>query len=307
MASGSLLAIIFLNAAIAYSAFPLFLMGRLSIATVGLMEIGAYTSIYCTTRGWPLFLSLLVSAGVCAVVGAALGLVLLRVRAVFFAIATLAFSVIVMGLAPLWTSLTGGALGTQGIPADTSRTDVVVFCLVIILLARAVSGTRVGRALRSIGADERVASTVGINVRSYVYVSFILSGIVAGVGGGLFANEFFAIDSTYFTFAMSLNFIAYAFVGGIRSSLGALLGSAILVGIPTELAFSPNFENVVTGVVLALIALFMPNGLADGRLWRKVGAATLSLVRSEGRGVLDAGPSGSADGALAPVRSGPPA
>jgi branched-chain amino acid transport system permease protein len=264
---GSLINFIGINALLALSLYLTLSAGQLSLGNAAFAGIGGYTAGILTLKfGVPFLVAVLAGSLLAGVVGLLLGLPVLRLRGVFLAIATLAFGEVVR-IVVLNFDITGGAQGLVGIPNVTTTWG--------IYLALAVSGyaiarlrySRVGWCFESIREDETAAATMGINTTYYKTLAFTLGAILAGFTGALYAHLNYIITPGEFGFSVALNLLIYNIVGGIRVWYGPVLGAALLTALPeilrgTGVTAGP-IRMAINGLILLLVILFLPNGLAS--------------------------------------------
>ena len=138
--------------------------------------------------------------------------------------------------------------------------------------------SKVGRAVLSLKNSEAVASSYGINVTAYKVLAFILSGVLAGVGGGLFAFRSTNVVSNDFQFATSLLWVLMVVIGGLGNRTGVVIGSAFIALFPflielwgglegfveNTLKRDPSYLPLVVGPALAVLTLIrFPGGIAE--------------------------------------------
>ncbi len=235
----------------------------LSLANAAFMGIGAYTSALLTlTQHWPFAASLLAGCLVAGAVGFLLGLPVLRLKGVFLAIATLGFGEVVRIAALNW-DLTGGPLGIPAIPALTQLWQVVLALIVVSYYFLRLRHARAGHALVAIREDEAAARSIGINTFFYKNLAFVVGAAIAGLAGGFSAHQTHSIEPGNFTFALAVNILIYAIVGGTGTFWGPMLGSTLLTVLPELLRFLKDYRLVFNGLVLLAIIIFLPNGLAS--------------------------------------------
>lgn len=268
--------------------------GLISLGQAGFMGIGGYTVAWLGLHTpLPFPVALLIAGLLAAGAGVLVGLPSLRVKGLYLAIATLAASVFLHFLFSEWESVTGGMGGLSLPPAqlfnivlqsDFSMYFVIMPLAVIMLLAaRNVFRTRVGRAFIAIRDRDISAAVLGIPLLKYKLMSFALSSFYAGVAGGLFAYFYRVVTPESFPLAMSIFYLAAVIVGGMGSILGGVLGAAFMTLVPEALKLltaaltpywpeAPIFMSPLLGVVFgALIVgflIFEPHGLAE--IWRRI-------------------------------------
>jgi branched-chain amino acid transport system permease protein len=264
----SLVVLVLINIGVTYSMYIPMLCGRMSLAPVGFMLIGAYTAGKLTKHGVAVPLALLAAIGISIAIAAAFGPIVLRLRGDYFTVATLAFVIVANQLATVWTSFTGGGTGLNNIPVVIDWKEALIFAVVIAFIVASLDWSRIGKAWRAAGGDERIAAAIGVNVGLYQQAAFVLSAAIAALGGGLYALTLPYIDPTFLSFGQVLNFLAFAVLGGIGNFAGPIVGAAILTAAPSLLLSVGTTRDAVIGVVLVAVVLLAPRGLADARTWK---------------------------------------
>src|SRR5260221_6961051 len=262
-----------LNILLALSVYATLMVGQFSLAQVGFWSIGAYAGgILTTLYGMPLVPALLASGTLCAVIGVLLGYPCLRIRGIYLALATVAFSevvriffhnfdyrIVVDGV-PLGP---GGPLGFRGILVMTAWPQILVAVAVMVAAFAWLERSRVGLSANAVREDETAAACAGINVVAMKVGMFAFGAFVAGVGGGLYATYISFVNSDNFGFHLALISIFYVAVGGTRHFAGPILGAILLTILPEALRFAGDFRMAAYGIVVLVIMLLFPRGLAD--------------------------------------------
>lgn len=247
--------------------------GQLVIGQAGPIAIGAYTSAILTVNhDWPFLAAALAGGVLAAVISSILAAPLWNLNGHYVAIATLGIGIVIVAVIRNWESLTRGSYGIFGIPVPTVlghefTENVEVFWLDLVFLAITlavvvgVQRSRLGTALRAVGADEVAARSSGIPVRDYKALAFAISALFSGIAGALLAHQYSYIDPTVFNLSMSLLIVTVLVLGGTGSPYGAVLGAAVLIGVPEALRLAPEARILLYGVVLLLIIRFRPQGV----------------------------------------------
>jgi branched-chain amino acid transport system permease protein len=264
---GSLIDFIGINALLALSLYLTLSAGQLSLGNAAFAGIGGYTAGILTLKfGVPFLVAVAAGSLLAGVVGLLLGLPVLRLRGVFLAIATLAFGEVVRIVA-LNLDITGGAQGLVGIPTITTTWGIYLSLAVAGYAVARLRHSRVGWCFESIREDETAAATMGINTTYYKTLAFTLGAVLAGFTGALYAHLNYIITPGEFGFSVALDLLIYNIVGGIRVWYGPVLGAALLTALPeilrgTGLTAGP-IRMAINGLILLLVILFLPNGLAS--------------------------------------------
>jgi branched-chain amino acid transport system permease protein len=244
--------------------------GLVSLGHIAFAGIGAYTAAYLMvdmSLGYWTALAIAVAASGAA--GALIGSICLRFRSHFFMIVTLAFGLMLFSVMNNWDDVTRGAAGFPGIPRPDGFGPLASFyrlALAGALLAFAVQWIVVrssfGRILVALRQDERLAEAKGINAPLCKTAVFALGSALAGLGGVLLVSFLRVAAPGSFTLAESINAVLIVIVGGAGSLAGPALGALLFVGLPEYLRVAAEWRLVVFGVLLVLITLFAPNGIA---------------------------------------------
>jgi branched-chain amino acid transport system permease protein len=246
--------------------------GQLSIGHVGLLAVGAYTfAILAGKLGLDPALAVVAAGTLGGVCGLLVGLPSLRLPEFYFAMATMAFALIVTELALARGDLTGGGVGLPA-PAFAGplATPAGFYWLVLAIaglvtwLVRNVARFMWGRALISIRDSVIAAASVGVPVYRAKLVVFVFSGVTAGIAGALFSSLQSYITPDTFIFELGLFFFVSIIIGGRGSIVGPFLGTVVLTALPELVAPLAKLGTFFYGFLLLLVVLLIPEGL--GRL-----------------------------------------
>lgn len=262
---------ILINVLMVLSLFVVFQCGVLSLASVGFMAVGAYTSaLLATDQHWPTVAALLAGTALSAALAYGFGRLVLHLRGIYLALGTFALGqVFVLGIANL--AFTGAAAGVVGIPVDVTFTELLVVIICLGLLLQATHRSYVGRALRAIRLDDRVAAGAGINVSRYRTLAFTASGALAGLAGGFEAFQTGVISPDQYNFGLLVQLLALAMIAGSYLWAGGLV-TAVVIGIAQQYigTTDPLVEGLLYGGILVLVMLVVPNGITDPSLLRRI-------------------------------------
>jgi branched-chain amino acid transport system permease protein len=260
------------------------LAGYPSFATAAFFGFGAYATGVLLGNGAPLAISLLATLVASFLLAALLGAVLLRLRGHYFAIASLSLVEVLRELVNNATDLTGGGMGLNiplasgsGILADATFFFYGMWGLLLAtaLVLIAVSTSKLGFGLNCIRQNETAASMIGLNATLYKSIAFGLSACFVGAAGGLYAAWVHYIDpSDVFDILYSVKPIVMTLMGGLGSSLGAVCGAFLYLGL--EEVVWRNYIQIhsgVLGVLIVTLLLVLPNGLVSLRFNRFWGRA----------------------------------
>ncbi|MBI4275920.1 MAG: branched-chain amino acid ABC transporter permease [Rhizobiales bacterium] len=277
-----LIQIIGVHTLLGLSAYCVLLTGQVSLAQAGFFAIGAYVAGMLTVLlHWPLVLALIVSAILGGAMACAVGFPALRVKGLMLVVATAAFGEAVRLFFFNFTyQVQSGAilLGPHGgegfrqiryFPEHGWGTlDVVLFIWTIVVLVMAMlwwmDRSRVGAVLRAVGEDELAAQSTGINITAVKVSAMTIGGIIAGIGGGIFAHYTTHIEHIQFGIVLATFAIAYPILGGLSNVFGTLLAVIFIQGLLIEgLRFLGDWRNLLFGGLIVLAMNIRPRGLLD--------------------------------------------
>jgi branched-chain amino acid transport system permease protein len=252
--------------------------GYMSLGHVAYFGLGAYgTGLLIVKAGFPSFAALFASAALVALLTVPLGVASLRVRGASFVIVSIALVLILQLVFQSWSSFTGGSRGLvvpRAFP-DLLRPEhhEVFFYLFCALLAVAlatwwvIDRSQFGLHLKAIREDEDKAQALGTPTAAYKLVALVVSATFTALGGGLYALWFGDLDPIFqFSILTSAYIVLMALLGGVRHLFGPLAG-ALIVGSALEYFKaeygSTQLHLVATGLLLAAVVLFMPDGIVS--------------------------------------------
>ena len=259
--------------------------GILSVAHAAFMGIGAYaTALLLTGWGFNFFVTLPVGLAVAGVVGAALAASTLRLRGDYYIIGSFGFQVIIYNVFLNWIDLTKGPFGIRNIPkpaafgvafGDPARYAALTLAVLaaVVWVARRVGESPYGKVLRAIREDEAGAASIGKDVRRYKISIFVVSSMLASIGGALYAGLISYVDPFAFTVHESIFLQALVIVGGAGNVYGSVVGAAVLITIPEMLRFfdvpttvASPIREILYGALMILFLRFRPKGLLPERV-----------------------------------------
>jgi len=263
--------------------------GQISFGHAAFFAIGAYTTAILSTRlKVPPFLGILLGCAFAAGLGIVIAFPASKLVKHFLSLLTIAFGQMVYMFVNSTTALTGGAGGISGIPAlcifgiaidNNSRFFLFstgILALVLLLKKRMIA-SRTGRALIAIRENVHAAQGLGINVRNYKLLAFAVSAALAGLAGGLYAHLGRFISPETFNATQSTLFMTMLLFGGIATSAGPVVGTAILIIIKEVFQSLAQYQTLVYGIFILLVLFFLPNGMVG--LFVKVKAVILNLMK----------------------------
>jgi branched-chain amino acid transport system permease protein len=264
-----------------------FYIGRINIGQGAWALVGGYASaILVTTYGVSFWLSLPIAGFVCAALSVLVGLPILRLRGVYFAMVTLVLTEVAR-LSALALSITGGAKGITNIPppgpiglfgfnivpsfeAFAERNVAFYFLSMAMMTAcfaalwRLVN-SRIGQLFAALRQNEELASSMGVNVPLLRVIAYAISSFFGGVGGAIFVAIAQSIYPSSFTVNDSVNFMLNCFLGGLSYVFGPMLGTLVLYFGWDLLFQTGEYQLLIYSGVMILLILLVPNGLLSLR------------------------------------------
>ncbi|TMH63274.1 MAG: branched-chain amino acid ABC transporter permease [Betaproteobacteria bacterium] len=269
---------------VALSAWLLLVAGELSFGQQAFFGVGAYAAgIGTAMLGWPLPLAALAAMALGAAAAALVGLPTLRLRGLYFTMATLAAAEMLRILFELfhWQIALGderiGPDGTQGFrgirwmlergiePLDFLAMVWILLIGVMVIFLR-VENSRLGATLRALGHDPELARSAGIDVDRLKLGVVAAGGALAALGGALFAHHNTYIEPRNFDIMLGVHSLAYGLIGGLGTAFGPLLGVVLDIGVLEATRSLQGYRMIVFGGLVAVLLVFRPRGLLDERV-----------------------------------------
>src|SRR4026209_219736 len=247
--------------------------GYVNFGTPAFFAMGAYTAVFLIQSMRAPLPVLLLAGGLCAaLLGLGIGYLTLRLRGVFFSIATLALSVVLQTVITNWEYV-GGSRGMSVLrPSGPPFGSYVTFLFTVmvglavnaVLVARFIERSWIGRGLAALRDNEEAAECMGVPTLRLKLFATTISGFLLGVAGAPFPyyvtfvepNSAFALDS-------AVNALAMPMIGGTRSWVGPVIG-AVLLGSAQQYAtvsISSEWNLFIVGVVLVAFVVLAPEGI----------------------------------------------
>ena len=268
--------------------------GLLSVGHIGFFGVGAYTMAVLTSTtdyellrtapipvfGWPFFAALPVCILLAGLTALLVGVAFNRFRDDIFVLVSFGFAIIAFSVFLNLRSVTRGAYGIH----ETARPQIgswvfdgeleflllaLVFLGLIMLISWAIVTSSFGRVLTAIREDEQAIEVFGYRSSHYKLAVWVISAMMAGLAGGLFASWTSFIDPNSFILLESVLLVSIVILGGLATIWGSLLGAMAFVLLEEGMRFIPflpteyigQARQVVLGVLLVLLMLFRPQGL----------------------------------------------
>ncbi len=248
--------------------------GQISLAVGAFYGVGAYTvAILTTMTDVPSLLALIAGAIIAGIIAFIVGKPILRLKSYFLALATLGLGTIFIVMCQQ-TNAIGGNLGINQIPnfefagftfdMYKSQYYLVWFfaILVLVFVTRALK-SRVGRALKALAVNEVAATSLGINVADWKLRTFVVSSFISGLAGGFFSYVYTAVTPQSFDSSVTMMVMIMVIAGGIDSIIGSVVGAVLITILSNLLSVYQQYSSVIYALILILLLLFVPGGLAS--------------------------------------------
>jgi branched-chain amino acid transport system permease protein len=267
-----------------------FYIGRINIGQGAYALTGGYLSAVLVTQYEVSFWLTIPLAGLfCAVLSVLIGLPILRLKGVYFAMITLVLTEVAK-LTALALPITNGAKGIVSIPlpgelsvfgmtiipdfSTLENVKLAFYYLAVTLMVICFAGmyrlvnSRMGHLCRSLQQNEELASSIGVNITTLRITAYAISSFLGGVGGSIFVAISQSIYPTSFQVADSINFMLNVFVGGLGYVFGPMLGTVVIYFGWDLLFQTGKFQLLIYSSILILLMLTVPNGLLSLRLFK---------------------------------------
>ena len=249
--------------------------GYVNFGSAAFFAVGAYTSIFLYK--WvhaPLPVMIASGTAAATLLGLAVGYLTLRLRGVFFAIATLALAVVLFTVVVNWDYV-GGARGAyilqpRDMPFGIKRYvhvlygAIVAMTAVALVVARTIETSAIGRGLAAIRDDELAAECAGVPTLRLKILAASVSGALMGMAGTTFPYYLSYVEpSAAFNLSYAVNSIAMPLIGGMMSWMGPLLGALLLGTVQqvVQVTVSSEWNLLIVGVLLVAFVTLAPNGI----------------------------------------------
>lgn len=267
--------------------------GILSLGHAAFFGIGAYTSGILSLK-FQLSFPLALLSG--TVVAASFGLLMspiVRLKEVYFAIASFAFGIVIAEVFSQWKSVTGGHDGLIMIPFAAIGSYIfdvpskfyflaLTFLIIQYILFTILIRGPFGRALTAMRQNEQAALSVGLNLTALKVMVIVIAAASAGLAGGLYAHMYGSISPHAFGWQQSINLLTMVVVGGGSGLIGVFVATFLLLFLPEMFRAAAEYSVLINGIILVLFMVLMPFGIS--------GLPRAIIRRARERGGHDAAP-----------------
>lgn len=260
-----------------------FYIGRINMGQGAFALMGAYVAAVLITQYGVSFWWTLPAAGLfCACASLLIGLPILRLRGVYFAMVSLVLTEVAR-LLSLALPVTGGAKGITNIPLpggiaifgitivpdfatmENPRIGFYYLAVTLMIIAFAAMyrlvNSRIGHICMSLQQNEELASSIGVNIAALRVMAYAISSFLGGLSGAVFIGATQSIYPSSFTVTDSVNFMLNCFLGGLGYVFGPMLGTLVLY-LGWNLLFSTGeYQLLIYSTAMIVLMLVLPNGL----------------------------------------------
>ena len=267
-------------------------LGELSLGHAGFMSVGAFTGVITAVAlsqsvvmpELRLLVSIIIGGLFAGIAGLIIGIPVLRLKGDYLAIVTLAFGEIIKNIinclyvgidaSGLHFSMTNtndlnldaagkiilngpqGAVGITKIATFGAAVLLILFALFIVLN---LVNSKTGRAVSAIRDNRIAAESVGIGVTRYKLTAFIISAMLAGMAGALYAQNFSTVAAQKFDFNLSILILVFVVLGGMRNIFGSIIATAVLYMLPELLRGIADYRMLIYAIILIAVMLLTNN------------------------------------------------
>jgi branched-chain amino acid transport system permease protein len=254
------LMILAINSVVAYGAFLPMAAGQLNLGVAGFVAVGAYTSAwFSNTLGLSPFLTVFIGAFGAGLLALVVAVPVLRTRGIYLALATFALGEVVQA-AIFNLEFVGGAAGYP-VLQYIGGYGIAAFAIGCFVFVHLLFGTRLGLSLSAVHDDEQVADLFGLNVKAFQVCAFTLGGVLAGLGGALWAHHFSVIEAQNYNVLLSIYIVLYVLLGGTQTVFGPIVGATVFTLTPELLRGINEWRYVLFAVLIILIMVWRPQGV----------------------------------------------
>jgi len=278
--------------------------GELSLGHAGFMAVGAFSGILVSRvigqgisfEPAVVLISMLFAALMASIAGFIIGIPILGLRGDYLAIVTLAFGEIIRNVMNvLYFGLDNGklkfafnhtidgidsndriitgAIGATGTKTMATFTWGLVLCLFTVFIVLNLKNSKQGRAIMSIRDNRIAGESIGLDVRKYKLMAFIVSSALAGMAGCLFGLNYSTLVPMKFNFNTSILILVFVVLGGVGNIWGGIIAAALLTILPETFRQFADYRMLTYAVVLILVMIGTYNPAIKSRVaavWSKV-------------------------------------
>ena len=281
------------------------LSGELSLGHAGFMAVGAFTGVVVTRvlegsiafGPLRLIIAILVSAIMAAIAGFIIGIPILGLRGDYLAIVTLAFGEIVRNFMNVLyfgldenghlkfafnhtiddidnsQRIITGAIGATGVTKLATFTAAMLLTALTLFVVLNIKNSKQGRAIMAIRDNRIAGESIGLSVKKYKLMAFVVSAALAGMAGCMFGQNYSTLAPVKFNFNTSVLILVVVVLGGIGNIWGGMIAATLLTILPEALRQFADYRMLTYAIVLILVMIGTYNPTIKARvssLWAKV-------------------------------------
>jgi branched-chain amino acid transport system permease protein len=242
--------------------------GQMPLAHAGFMGIGAYVSaIAAKSFGLTPWLSIPIGALVAMGIGVLIGYPFARLRAVYYAMISLFFGMLIISAVKALAVWTGGAAGLTNIPPLLGFSKVPYYYLFLgiaaisLIVLYRLEISRPGLTWKAIAQSHLVAASVGINEARYRIIALAIGCLFAGLAGAIYAHYNTVIGPPSFSFMATIMLLIYVVVGGVGNFTGPIVGVFLLMTIPELARGLRQYVPYISAAIVLIVVFLMPKGV----------------------------------------------
>ena len=279
--------------------------GELSLGHAGFMAVGAFSGIimerlllaHMSFEPAVMILSMLFGAFMAAIAGFIIGIPILGLRGDYLAIVTLAFGEIIRNFMNVLyfgldenghlkfafnhtidgidnsQRIITGAIGATGTKTIASFTWGILLCLFTVFVVLNMKNSKQGRAIMAIRDNRIAAESIGLDVRKYKLMAFVVSAALAGMAGCLFGLNYSTLVPLKFNFNTSVLILVFVVLGGVGNIWGGIIAATVLTILPEAFRQFADYRMLTYAVVLILVMICTYNPAIKARvtgIWNKI-------------------------------------
>jgi branched-chain amino acid transport system permease protein len=208
------------------------------------------------------------------------GIITLRLRGLYFSIATLAFAEMVRLLFVLFhyqVVIDGEPVGPDGAEGfrdirwvfennvSTTEYMVIIYAVlaIVLVLLLMLERSRLGSIFRMLGEDTLLTEMQGLNVIRFKVLAAAMAGFIAGIGGAFYAHFATYLEPQLFNVMLGVHGLVYGLIGGLGTAFGPLIGVGLDIGFLEAIRGLRGYRMIVFGGLVAILLIFMPRGILD--------------------------------------------
>ena len=279
--------------------------GELSLGHAGFMAVGAFTGIivmrvleqFIPIVAVRLIIALLVAALVASIAGFIIGIPILSLRGDYLAIVTLAFGEIVRNFMNVLhfalddkghlkfafnhtiegisndQRIITGAIGATGVTKTATFTYAMLLTAFTLFIVLNLKNSKQGRAIMAIRDNRIAGESIGLDVKKYKLIAFVVSAALAGMAGCMFGQNYSTLAPVKFNFNTSVLILVFVVLGGIGNIWGGMIAAGLLTILPEAFRQFADYRMLTYAIVLILVMICTYNPTIKARIqgiWKKI-------------------------------------